>query len=154
VDYQTWLPLLGLAATDKKVVSMLAALGVTAPVTMPPDMLTTGVDFKPHGFGVGFVSEFKFRGGIADLPILVSVVIIVAQAKKSKGWSLCKGALPGGLKQTDSKNEAISKLGPPDSCDDDFCSAGWTVDGLKLAVRFDDDWKQIKQLGLSLPGAL
>ena len=62
MDYQQWLPLFGLAASDSKVVSALAAAGVTAPVELPFQTFTTGVDFKPRGLGVGFTAEMKLPG--------------------------------------------------------------------------------------------
>lgn len=154
MDYLVWIPLFGLPAHDSKVVSLLAAHGVTTPVTLPAQTSTTGADFKLHGFGVGFTSEFALRGGVANLPILASVIIIVSPAKVKKGWKLYTGALPAGIKVTDSKDDVIAKLGPPDSSDADYTSAGWTLDGLELGITFTDDWKQVKQLGLSLPGAL
>ena len=154
MDYQAWVPLFGLPATDPKVVSLLAAHGVTDPVTLPPQTFTTGADFKPHGFGVGFTSEFTLRGGAADLPILASVVIVVSPAKVKKGWVLYAGALPGGIKASDSKDEVVANLGPPANVNDDYTSAGWAIDGLELGIAFTEGWKQIKQLGLSLPGAL
>jgi hypothetical protein len=154
MDYQEWLPLFGLAATDPKVVAALAAHGVTKPVTLPPETSTTGVDFKPHGFGLGFTSEFTLSGGVADLPILASVIFVAIPGKSSKGWRPYSGSLPHGLAKSDSKDEVVGKLGEPASLDNFFCSAGWDIDGLSLGISFSDDWKQIKQLGLSLPGAL
>ena len=155
MDYQQWLPLFGLAATDGKVVSALAAAGVTTPVVLPPQTFTTGVDFKPKGVGVGCTAEFKLReGGVADLPILASVVLMTAPSKNAKGWTPYAGPLPHSIKKTDSKDDLVAKLGEPATLDDFFNSAGWVIDGLRLGVLFTDDWKKIKQLGLMLPGAL
>lgn len=154
MDFQQWLPLFGLPATDGKVVSALAAAGVTAPVVLPPQTFTTGVDFKPQGVGVGFTAEFKLReGGVADLPILASVVLMTAPSKNAKGWTPYNGPLPHGLKKTDSKDDVVAKLGEPATLDDFFNSGRWVIDGQQLGILFTDDWKKIKQLGLSLPGA-
>ena len=155
MDYQQWLPLFGLAASDSKVVSALAAAGVTAPVELPFQTFTTGVDFKPRGLGVGFTAEMKLReGGSADLPILSSVVMMTAPSKKAKGWAPYAGPLPHGLAKGDGKDDIVAKLGPPTTLDDFFNSAGWVIDGLRLGVLFTDDWKTIKQLGLMMPGAV
>lgn len=154
MDYQEWLPLFGLAANDGKVIAALAAHGVTTPVTLPPQVFTTGVDFKAQGLGVGFTSEFTLRGGVADLPILASVVMMTAPSKNAKGWTPYAGPLPHGLKKGDTKDDVVAKLGEPVKLDDFFCSGRWVIDAQQLGILFTDDWKKIKQIGLSLPGAV
>ena len=153
MNYQDWLPLFGLPATDPKVIAALAANGVTAPVTLPPETSATGIDFKPHGYGVGFTSEFTLRAGVAGLPILSSVVIKTIPNKNAKGWTPYSGALPHGLTKNDSKDVALTKLGKPAVLSDAFFSGRWEIDGIDLGVSFSDDWQKIKQLGLSLPGS-
>lgn len=153
VNYQEWLPLFGLPANDPKVVAALASNGVTSPVTLPPQEFSTGVDFKNEGISVGFTSEFTLRGGAADLPILSSVVMQLRLGAITKDWTPYSGPLPHGLKKSNTKDEIVALLGTPANLDQDFCSALWIIDRQELGILFTDDWRKIKQLGLSLPGA-
>lgn len=154
MDYDEWLPLFGLPANDRRVAAALAAHGVSKPVALPSQEYATGVDFKAHGLSVGFTSEFTLSGGVADLPILASVVMMLILGKSAKGWTAYTGSLPHGLEKSHSKDDLVGLLGEPANLDEDYSSALWLIDGKELGVSFTDDWKHIKQLGLSLPGAL
>lgn len=155
MDYQEWLPLFGLAATDPRVVNALAAQGVTAPVTLPPQTLVTGVDLKTAGLSVSFMSEFKLRGGVADLPILIAVVMTTVPGKSApKGSKPYAGPLPHGLSKKDGRDEVVAKLGEPVVLDDYFNSGRWVVDGHHVSILFTDDWKAIRQLGVTMHGAI
>jgi hypothetical protein len=151
MDYREWLPMIGLAATDPRVVAALAAHGVTAPVTLGPQELETGLDFKSDGMSLTFNSEYDVRGGVADLPILSQIVMMIVLGKTAKNWTAYTGPLPFGLKSTDSRDDVIARIGQPIVADDDFCSARWMIDGQDLGIRFTPEWKQIKQLGVGLP---
>lgn len=153
MNYTEWLPLFGLAANDQAVVGALATHGVTTPVTLLPQWSSTGVDFKNDGVSVGFTSEFNLRGGVADLPILSRVVMKPLLGKTAKNWTAYDGPLPHGLKTSHSKDDVLALLGNPVNLNEDFCSALWVIDGLELGILFTEDWRKIKQLGLSLPGA-
>ena len=150
-NYQDWLPLFGLSASDRQVVALLAAHGVNTPVTLRPQELTVNVDFKNDGMSVGFTSEYTLRRGVADLPILTSVVMKTILGKTAKSWTTYTGLLPHGLKKMHSKDDVVSLLGEPVNLDADLCSARWVVDGRGLGILFAEGWKNIKQLGLSLP---
>src|SRR5579871_5621161 len=132
VDYQSWAAFLGLPANDSQVVAALAADGVTNPITLRSDELTVNVDFKRYGMSVGFTSEYALRGGVADLPILTSVVMKPVLGKTAKNWTAYSGSLPYGLKKTHSKNDVVSLLGDPVHSDSDFYSARWKIDGREL----------------------
>lgn len=153
MNYQEWLPLFGLPANDQKVVAALAVHGFNKPVTLYPQEFSTGVDFKNEGIGVGFTSEFTLRGGVADLPILSSVVMQLRLGKTTRDWTVYAGPLPHGLKATHCKDDVVALLGEPVNLDKDFCSALWVINGQEIGILFTDDWKKIRQLGLSLPGA-
>jgi len=154
MNYQDWTPLFGLPANDPKVVSALAARGFTGPVTLEPDESSTSVDLKQEGLSVGFNSEFSLNGGVADLPILSTIVMMTILGKTAKNWTAYTGPLPHGLTVDTSKDEALALLGEPENLDEDYESALWLIDGQELGVTFTEDWKRIKQLGLSLPGAV
>lgn len=154
MDYQEWLPLFGLPANDRKVVAALAAQGVSKAVALPLQEFATGVDFKASGLSIGFTSEFTLSGGVADLPILASVVMMLILGKSAKGWIIYDGPLPYGLNRGHSKDDLVNLLGEPANLDEDYSSALWLIDGKELGVSFTDDWKHVKQLGISLPGAL
>jgi len=151
MDYQEWLPLFGLPANDRRVVAALAEHGINTPVTLRPQELTVNVDFKNDGMSAGFTSEYTLRHGVADLPILSSVVMKIILGKTAKNWTVYTGPLPHGLKKTQSKDDVVSLVGEPVNFDADLCSARWVIDGLGLGILFTEDWKSIKQLGLSLP---
>ena len=87
------------------------------------------------------------------MPILSSVVLMLRLGKRASGWTVYGGALPHGLSNTSSKDEVVALLGAPTNLNDTFCSALWVIDGKELRILFTDEWKQIKQLGLSLPRA-
>jgi len=144
----------GLAITDPRVSTAVAAAGVTKTIALAPDDLAVRADMKDRGMSIGFTSELTLRRGVADLPILTSVMMNLIPAKSSKGWTPYVGPLPRGLRTTDTKDDVIARLGEPQSLSADFFSAGWLVDGLDLGVTFTSDWTKIRQLGLSLPGSL
>lgn len=154
MDYQEWIHFFGLPATDANVVKALAAHGFTTPVTLPPQTLVTGVDLKSEGISVSFMSEFKLRGGVADLPIVTSVVMKTLPGKNAKGWTAYAGPLPYGLDIGDTKEDVIAKLGDPATLNDTFHSGRWVVDGHHVGILFTDDWKKIRQLGMTMPGAI
>ncbi len=152
MNAQDWLPLLGLPANDPKVVAALAANGVTTPVSLGRQTLTTGHDFKSHGLSLGFNSAVSLPGGGEHRPILTTVVMKLIAGKSAKGWALYTGPLPYGLAPTHSKDDLVALLGAPQNLNEDFCSGRWSVEGRELAVAFTDDWARIKQLGVSVPG--
>lgn len=154
MDHREWLPLLGLAATDARIVSMLAKFGTNTPITLPHQTSETGVDFKQHGMFISFKSEFALKGGSPKLPILTTVGFKLVPGKKAKGWVPYTGSLPGGIEPTDGKDELIVKLGRPVTLDEFFNSAAWLIETHRLGVLFTEDWKQMSQLGLSMPGAV
>lgn len=154
MTYSDWLPLLWLSARDPKVISALAANGFDKPITFRPDESTASVDFKAHGMSVGFTSEFLLKGGASDLPILSTVVMKPLLGKSARGWTAYRAPLPHGLSASHTRDDVSAVLGTPANLDEDFCSALWEVDGLEIGILFTEDWKQIKQLGVSLPGAI
>lgn len=152
MSFEDWRPLLGEKANSKGVVDLLVANGVHSPVTLGKEDLTVNVDLKSRGMSIGFTSEYVLRGGVADLPILSSIVMKVVVGKAAKGWTPYTGTLPLGLGADSSRDAIVALLGAPASSDDDFQSARWTLEGnLSLGVQFADEWKRIKQIGLSLP---
>ena len=61
------------------------------------------------------------------------------------------GPLPHGLKKSHSKDDVVALLGEPVNLDADLYSARWVIGGRGLGILFTEGWKNIKQLGLSLP---
>jgi hypothetical protein len=154
MDYQEWVPLLGLPADDERVIARLAAHGWTAPVLFKPDELSVSVGFKGEGMGVAFESEYKIRSdGAADLPILSSVGMTLIPGKIQKNVTPYNGTLPYGLKKTFSKADVVALLGEPVNFSDDFHSARWMFeDGQRyLNIQFTEGWKNIKRLGIGIP---
>lgn len=154
MSYQEWVSLFGLSATDPQVSAALAKAGVTKVIALASDELAMRADMKDQGMSIGFTSELKLRNGVADLPILTSVMMKLIPAKAAKGWTCYAGQLPQGLKASDTKNDVVTRLGEPQTLSTDFFSGRWRVDGLNLGVTFTSDWMKIRQLGLSLPGSL
>lgn len=155
MDYQEWIPLFGMPANATQVLNALARHGITKPVSLNRDELSTGVDFEKDGMSLGFTSEFKLRGGVADLPILSSVVMETILGKSTpKGWVAYAGPLPHGLAKTQSKDSVLALFGEPVKLSDRFHSARWVVDGRNISILFTDDWSNIRQLGVTMPGAI
>ena len=131
MDYQEWIPLLGLPADDERVIARLAAHDWNTPVVFEPQELTFDVVFRSHGMNIGFESEYKLSSdGVVDLPILASVTMKPTLSKNDKKWkwTAYSGPMPYSLKGTCSKADVIALLGEPANFDDDFNFAGWLLE--------------------------
>jgi len=153
MDYQEWIPLLGLAADDERIITRLAAYGWNAPIAFGPEDFYACVDFKNNGMSIRFESEFTLRNkGVLDLPILASVSMFPVLRKIQKKWTAYSDPLPFNLKLTFSKSDVIVLFGEPENSSNSY-SARWLLDSGQryLSVQFGENWESIKQLGVGIP---
>jgi hypothetical protein len=66
--------------------------------------------------------------------LILSAAQFVSDAEE--GFKSFSGPLPGNLKFTDLKADAVKKLGTPDDEDDDLRLAIWKLGELMLAIDF------------------
>jgi hypothetical protein len=150
MDIKHWVDLFGKAADDSQVRASVAKAGITKPLKIGRNELSVRADIKGEGTTIVFTDESLLRpdGGVARRPILSAVMAVIQSADKG---NLYKGALPHGLKKSDSQTAVRARFGPPTESNEDNQTDAWLVDGLTLAVSFSEDLKSIIQLSLAHP---
>ena len=101
------------------------------------------------------MSEFKLRGGVADLPILTAVVITIVPGKSApKGRSPTQDRCPMAWTRMTAATRWSRSWASPSCWTDFFNSGRWLVDGHHVSILFTDDWKTIRQLGVTMQDAI
>ena len=129
MDQTTIVSCIGKAEDAPDVQQVLAALGATKKLKMPPD----DIDVRHSLHDQGLCLVFKPEGPKSSRLILNAVQFV---SSCEEGYSTFAGALPGGLSFSDGPPQANAKLGEPFFSKPKLRREIWNYGVLQLAVNY------------------
>lgn len=152
MNYETWSRLFGRTPNDPDVAAAVAAAGIVKTLSIGSDELSVAADIPGQGLTISFTDESILRpqGGLADLPILSSVMMLL---RHPSAPHLYKGPLPFGLPANTTRDAMRQRFGAPIEVGESRPWEIFLVEGLELAPTYSRDFQSIERLTLRLPGS-
>jgi hypothetical protein len=149
MSYKEWAELLGRDSEDKEVLSLLMKRGVKRVPPIKKDRLDASVEFDDMMLKFATAELFPSRSDGGDGASLLATIVLPLKGQK---WGEYKGEeLPFELSRKDSQKKLRKRFGKPSESDSDLRWDEWVIGGLRLRVKYIEDYNELATITFGLP---
>jgi hypothetical protein len=148
MNYDVWLPMVGLPSDEPKLADALNKAGIANPIKIGADEISEIAEIQATGMVLEFTDESVVDpdDGLVGRAVLTGVTMHVHNPKTPTRYT---GMLPFGLAADMSRDAVRALLGTPVESEDDFRWDQFEREGFGVNVSFAKGYQSIRSISLN-----